>query len=86
MRNGGQKGDNANGKRKAKLARPAMLNLKQEADLDVHPFAFKPLQLASLVDWKSLETLESMGGVGAYFAGLVPIPIMVSVPNPGRHY
>jgi hypothetical protein len=22
-----------------------MLDLKQEADLDVHPFAFKPLQL-----------------------------------------
>ena len=47
-----------------------MLNLKQEADLDVHPFAFKPLQLASLVDPKNLETLESMGGVGALLRGL----------------
>jgi P-type Ca2+ transporter type 2C len=69
-RNDGQKGDNADGKRKAELARPALLDLKQEADLDVHPFAFKPLQLASLVDPKSLETLEGMGGVGALLRGL----------------
>ena len=70
-RNDGQKGDNADGKRKgAELARPAMLDLKQEADLDVHPFTFKPLQLASLVDPKSLETLETMGGVDALLRGL----------------
>jgi Ca2+-transporting ATPase len=70
-RNDGQKGDNADSKRKgAELARPALLDLKQEADLDVYPFAFKPLQLASLVDPKSLETLESMGGVGALLHGL----------------
>jgi P-type Ca2+ transporter type 2C len=38
--------------------------------LGVHPFAFKPLQLASLVDPKSLETLEDLGGVGALHRGL----------------
>jgi Ca2+-transporting ATPase len=70
-RNDRQRGDNADSKRKgAELARPALLDLKQEADLDVHPFAFKPLQLASLVDPKSLETLENMGGVGALLHGL----------------
>lgn len=70
-RNDGQKGDNADVKRKgAELARPALLDLKQEADLDVRPFAFKPLQLASLVDPKSLETLEGMGGVDALLLGL----------------
>jgi Ca2+-transporting ATPase len=63
--------DNADGKRKgAELARPVVLDLKQEADLDVHPFGFKPLQLASLVDPKNLETLESMGGVRALLHGL----------------
>jgi Ca2+-transporting ATPase len=70
-RNGGQKGISAGVKRKgAQLARPAVLDLKQEADLDVHPFAFRPFQLASLVDPKSLETLEGMGGVGALLRGL----------------
>jgi P-type Ca2+ transporter type 2C len=69
--NDGQKGDNTDVKRKGtELARPAVLDLKQEADLDVYPFTFKPLQLASLVDPKSLETLESMGGVGALLRGL----------------
>jgi hypothetical protein len=44
MRNDGQEGDSADAKRKGgKLVRPVMLDLKQEADLDVHPFAFKPL-------------------------------------------
>ena len=70
-RNDGQKGDNTNVKRKSrKLARPAVLDLEQEADMNVHPFTFKPLQLASLVDPKSLETLESMGGVDAILRGL----------------
>ncbi|KAH9168805.1 calcium-translocating P-type ATPase [Lactarius sanguifluus] len=66
-----QKGDNADVKRKgAELARPALLDLKQEADLNVEPFAFKPLQLASLVDPKSLENLESLGGVEGLIRGL----------------
>ena len=39
-RHDGQKGDDADFKRKeAQLARPAVLDLKQEADLDVRPFA-----------------------------------------------
>ncbi|KAH9164446.1 Ca-transporting ATPase [Lactarius sanguifluus] len=42
----------------------------QEADLDVKPFAFKPLQLASLVDPKSLKDLESLGGVEGLIRGL----------------
>jgi Ca2+-transporting ATPase len=53
-----------------------MLDLKQEADLDVRPFEFKPLQLASLVDPKSLETLENMGGVGALLRGLGTHPTL----------
>jgi Ca2+-transporting ATPase len=66
-----QKGDNADVNRKgAQLARPPLLDLKQEASLDVHPFAFKPLQLASLVDPKSLEALEGIGGVDALLRGL----------------
>ncbi|KAI9449869.1 calcium-translocating P-type ATPase [Lactarius psammicola] len=66
-----QKGDNADIKRKrAELARPAVLDLKQEADLNVELFAFKPLQLASLVDPKSLENLESLGGVEGLIRGL----------------
>jgi len=69
-RNDGQE-DNSHVKRKGpELARPAVLDLKQEADLDVHPFAFNPLQLASLVDPKSLESLENMGGVDAILRGL----------------
>jgi Ca2+-transporting ATPase len=64
------RGRSPSSSREAELARPATLDLKQEADLDVHPFAFKPLQLASLVDPKSLETLESMGGVDALLRGL----------------
>ena len=66
-----QRGDNTDVKRKGtELARPALLDLKQEADLNVDPFAFKPLQLASLVDPKSLENLESLGGVEGLLRGL----------------
>ena len=42
----------------------------QEADLDVRPFTFKPLQLASLVDPKNLKTLEDLGGVDELLRGL----------------
>ena len=73
-RSDGQRRDS---KRKgAELARPVMLDLKQEADLDVHPFSFKPLQLASLVDPKSLEVLESMGGVNTLLRGLGTHPTL----------
>jgi Ca2+-transporting ATPase len=47
-----------------------VLDLTQETDFDIHPFGFKPLRLASLVDSKSLETLENMGGVDAILRGL----------------
>ena len=70
-KDGGQEGDNADVNRKGpQLTPPAVLDLKQEADLNVEPFAFKPLQLASLVDPKSLETLEGLGGVDALLRGL----------------
>jgi Ca2+-transporting ATPase len=67
----GQKGDSADAMRKgAGLTRPATLDLEQEVDLDVHPIAFNQLQLAGLVDSKSLEALESMGGVDPLLRGL----------------
>ena len=66
-----QRGDNADVNRKGtELARPAVLDLKQEADLNVEPFTFKPLQLAALVDPKSLENLETLGGVEGLLRGL----------------
>lgn len=66
-----QRGDNSDVNRKGtELARPAVLDLKQEADLNVEPFGFKPLQLAGLVDPKSLENLESLGGVEGLLRGL----------------
>jgi Ca2+-transporting ATPase len=66
-----RRGDNADVNRKGdELARPAVLVLKQEADLNLEPFSFKPLQLAGLVDPKSLENLESLGGVDGLLHGL----------------
>jgi hypothetical protein len=44
----------------AQFARPVTLHLKQEPESDVHPFGFKPCQPASLIDPKTLETLQSM--------------------------
>ncbi|KAH9010887.1 hypothetical protein EDB84DRAFT_1583544 [Lactarius hengduanensis] len=41
-----------------------------QADLNVKPFAFKPLQLASVVNPKSLENLEKLGGVEGLLRGL----------------
>ena len=41
-----------------------------EADLNIDPFAFKPLELVALVDSKSLENLESFGGVEGLLHGL----------------
>ena len=64
----GQKGDNADVKHRR--ARPPLLNLFQEQDLDVRPFAFNPLQLVSLFAPRNLETLEAMGGVDAILRAL----------------
>jgi hypothetical protein len=36
--------------RPAQFVRPVTLHLKQEPESDIHPFAFKPLQLANLGD------------------------------------
>ncbi|KAI9437977.1 calcium-translocating P-type ATPase [Lactarius indigo] len=41
-----------------------------DASLNVEPFAFKPLQLANLVDPKSIENLERLGGVEGLLCGL----------------
>ncbi|KAH9052624.1 hypothetical protein EDB87DRAFT_1835780 [Lactarius vividus] len=44
--------------------------LKQDAGLNVEPFAFKPLELAYLVDPKNLDNLERLGGVDGLLRGL----------------
>jgi Ca2+-transporting ATPase len=46
------------------------LDLTQDEQIDPTPFAFKPFHLASLVDPKSLEALEAMGGTKGLLAGL----------------
>ena len=46
------------------------LDLTQDEHIDPTPFTFKPFHLASLVDPKNLETLESMGGSKGLLAGL----------------
>ena len=69
----GQRDDNADVNLKGdELARPAVpvLNLKQEANSNVEPFSFKPLQLAGLVGTKDLVNLESLGGVEGLLRGL----------------
>ena len=45
-------------------------DLTQDESIDPTPFTFKPYLLVSLVDPKSLETLETMGGVNALLVGL----------------
>jgi Ca2+-transporting ATPase len=66
------------------LARPAVLDLKQEAELNVEPFTFNPLQLVALVDPKSLENLEILGGVKGLLRGLGVIRLrgLSSKPTP----
>ncbi|KAI0312928.1 hypothetical protein OF83DRAFT_1143615, partial [Amylostereum chailletii] len=58
------------GKPEHELARPDHFDLSQEADFDPAPFAFKPFQLANLVDPKNIEALEDMGGVSGLLRGL----------------
>jgi hypothetical protein len=58
---------NADAERKgAGIAHPAVLDLKQEADLDVHPFAFKPLQVMCLVDPKTRSS-KALAALVHYF-------------------
>ena len=55
----------------AEFARSSTSDLDiEETDFNVKPFAFKPLQLASLVGLKSLEKLEHLGGVEGLLRGL----------------
>ena len=69
--NSGQRDDNANINRKgAELACSVVLNLKPEANLNVEPFSFQPLQLAGLVGPTGLENLESLGGAEGLLHGL----------------
>jgi len=68
------------------------LDLAQDEHIDPTPFAFKPYHLASLVDSKNLETLESMGGTNYLLAGLgvdptnglTDGPTMAVAPPPGE--
>ena len=46
------------------------LDLTQDENIDPTPFAFKPFHLASLVDPKNLETLETIGGINGLLTGL----------------
>jgi len=50
--------------------KPIELDLTQDENIDPTPFGFKPYHLASLVDPKNLETLETMGGIEGLLAGL----------------
>ncbi|KAI0033543.1 hypothetical protein K488DRAFT_47506 [Vararia minispora EC-137] len=51
-------------------AAPVHAALADNSDTDPAPFAFKPLQLANLVDPKSFESLEEMGGISGLLLGL----------------
>ena len=46
------------------------LDLTQDEHIDPTPFAFKPYYLTSLIDNKSLELLEAIGGINGLLAGL----------------
>ena len=71
-----REGDHADIRPKgAELTHPAVLDIKQEADLNVEPFVFKPLQLADLVVHKSLENLENLGGVEGLLRGIGTSPL-----------
>lgn len=55
---------------KDKAEKPHLVDLEQEANVDPTPFSFKPAQLAQLLDPKSIEGLEAMGGVDGLMKGL----------------
>ncbi|KAG2157932.1 Ca-transporting ATPase [Suillus bovinus] len=46
------------------------LDLVQDDSVDHHPFKFKPVQLASLLDPKNLDALEALGGINGLLDGL----------------
>ena len=62
------------GKRRAEVekeeSKHIRLDLEQHSDdVDPTPFAFKPFTLASMLDPKNLETLETLGGIGGVLKG-----------------
>ncbi|TFK49949.1 calcium-translocating P-type ATPase [Heliocybe sulcata] len=50
--------------------RPGPIDASQDIEVNPEPFEFRPLQLASLVDPKSLEALEALGGAQGLMRGL----------------
>ena len=50
--------------------RPCVRLDSAAANSNVNPFAFKPLELVALVGQKSLDTLESLGGIEGLLYGL----------------
>lgn len=69
---GGHDGDghNDDADKEDSETRPTQVDLEQEANIDPAPFAFKPAQLAQLLDPKNIEALEAMGGVEGLLKGL----------------
>ena len=50
--------------------RPIHLDLAQDSQIDPTPFKFRPYHLASLVDPKNLDALESMSGIIGLLEGI----------------
>ncbi|KAI6165548.1 Ca-transporting ATPase [Pisolithus thermaeus] len=58
----------------------------EDEPVDTGPFAFKPYQLASLLDPKNLDAFEAMGGTDALLKGLGTHPtrgLLVGIPDSG---
>ncbi|KAI6009320.1 Ca-transporting ATPase [Pisolithus marmoratus] len=56
----------------------------EDEPVDTGPFAFKPYNLASLLDPKNLDALEAMGGIDALLEGLGIHPtrgLLVGIPD-----
>lgn len=62
-------GENNNSDEDRKKARER--ELEQDAAIDTTPFAFKPYQLAQLVDSRNLDALTSFGGPVGLLSGLL---------------
>ncbi|KAI6037756.1 Ca-transporting ATPase [Pisolithus marmoratus] len=59
----------------------------EDEPVDTGPFAFKPYDLASLLDPKNLDALEAMGGIDALLEGLGIHPtrgLLVGIPDDGE--
>lgn len=62
--------EGASGDNEGPPERPAAPDPTLDENIDAKPFMFKPYQLASLVDPKSLEALTAMGGTTGLLEGL----------------